>query len=127
MTTELKLIKGYFYEGRLSMDKDFVYELSGGKCKSREHVFLVSKDAYSDLLNKSVKYFDYKYYDSLLENVKNDEADSYLESHRIDIDLERYEFAHLVAGVDKKGIIDRKSTRLNSSHVAISYAVFCLK
>src|SRR5437660_4382564 len=30
----------------------------------------------------------------------------------------------------KKGwrhILDRKSTRLNSSHVAISYAVFCLK
>src|SRR5207253_4735117 len=27
-------------------------------------------------------------------------------------------------GADK---IDRKSTRLNSSHVAISYAVFCLK
>src|SRR5207249_9636104 len=27
-------------------------------------------------------------------------------------------------GADKK---DRKSTRLNSSHVSISYAVFCLK
>src|SRR5690625_5424931 len=26
-----------------------------------------------------------------------------------------------------KGFRDRKSTRLNSSHVAISYAVFCLK
>src|SRR5690625_5848367 len=26
-----------------------------------------------------------------------------------------------------KTITDRKSTRLNSSHVAISYAVFCLK
>src|SRR5437870_10657318 len=26
-----------------------------------------------------------------------------------------------------KVIVDRKSTRLNSSHVAISYAVFCLK
>src|SRR5256885_3853943 len=25
------------------------------------------------------------------------------------------------------GIIDRKSTRLNSSHLVISYAVFCLK
>src|SRR5437870_10659942 len=24
------------------------------------------------------------------------------------------------------GLVDRKSTRLNSSHVAISYAVFCL-
>src|SRR5690554_399599 len=29
-------------------------------------------------------------------------------------------------GVDKK-LLDRKSTRLNSSHVRISYAVFCLK
>src|SRR5690625_1272171 len=30
--------------------------------------------------------------------------------------------------VEKKGsLADRKSTRLNSSHVAISYAVFCLK
>src|SRR5207253_10653625 len=27
----------------------------------------------------------------------------------------------------KYRLIDRKSTRLNSSHVAISYAVFCLK
>src|SRR5690606_41386182 len=27
----------------------------------------------------------------------------------------------------KSGSIDRKSTRLNSSHVKISYAVFCLK
>src|SRR5690606_10403285 len=25
------------------------------------------------------------------------------------------------------GVLDRKSTRLNSSHVKISYAVFCLK
>src|SRR5437868_13142761 len=27
----------------------------------------------------------------------------------------------------RRPIIDRKSTRLNSSHVSISYAVFCLK
>src|SRR5436309_12633516 len=38
-----------------------------------------------------------------------------------------------VVGVDVRGSdpadrqIDRKSTRLNSSHVKISYAVFCLK
>src|SRR5690625_7088162 len=30
-------------------------------------------------------------------------------------------------GVDEFAVGDRKSTRLNSSHVAISYAVFCLK
>src|SRR5690625_6756988 len=28
---------------------------------------------------------------------------------------------------DRLTFLDRKSTRLNSSHVAISYAVFCLK
>src|SRR5690625_6643127 len=36
----------------------------------------------------------------------------------ISIELKRHE-----KSIDK----DRKSTRLNSSHVAISYAVFCLK
>src|SRR5699024_11618212 len=30
-------------------------------------------------------------------------------------------------GAAEIGFIDRKSTRLNSSHVSISYAVFCLK
>src|SRR5690625_6075171 len=36
----------------------------------------------------------------------------------------------LVAGIGGPPgvrLVDRKSTRLNSSHVAISYAVFCLK
>src|SRR5437868_14967712 len=33
-----------------------------------------------------------------------------------------------IAGVKDSGqLLDRKSTRLNSSHVSISYAVFCLK
>src|SRR5690625_1151704 len=49
--------------------------------------------------------------------------------------LDRYEgWPHLYrketikVKVDKKTLnADRKSTRLNSSHVAISYAVFCLK
>src|SRR5689334_24680293 len=34
--------------------------------------------------------------------------------------------AHLQRGLDDDGR-DRKSTRLNSSHSSISYAVFCLK
>src|SRR5690625_6605348 len=37
-----------------------------------------------------------------------------------DIDMNNY-----IAGLQTA--LDRKSTRLNSSHVAISYAVFCLK
>src|SRR2546430_2975654 len=31
------------------------------------------------------------------------------------------------ATLDRLGLVDRKSTRLNSSHSQISYAVFCLK
>src|SRR5256885_7339308 len=33
----------------------------------------------------------------------------------------------LLADLDEAGSLDRKSTRLNSSHLVISYAVFCLK
>src|SRR5690554_7257443 len=33
----------------------------------------------------------------------------------------------VLLGYDKWACPDRKSTRLNSSHVRISYAVFCLK
>src|SRR5690348_18187658 len=33
----------------------------------------------------------------------------------------------LQRGLDRVGPVDRKSTRLNSSHPSISYAVFCLK
>src|SRR5699024_11626973 len=32
-----------------------------------------------------------------------------------------------VVAFPQNGLLDRKSTRLNSSHVSISYAVFCLK
>src|SRR5262245_58750170 len=32
-----------------------------------------------------------------------------------------------IAGAHRIGSLDRKSTRLNSSHLGISYAVFCLK
>src|SRR5699024_11667935 len=34
-----------------------------------------------------------------------------------------HEYGHTIQSL----ILDRKSTRLNSSHVSISYAVFCLK
>src|SRR5690554_7378654 len=33
----------------------------------------------------------------------------------------------VVSQLERKSFPDRKSTRLNSSHVRISYAVFCLK
>src|SRR5437868_7515008 len=44
--------------------------------------------------------------------------------------IEAFNAAHgggVLVRKDARGYSDRKSTRLNSSHVSISYAVFCLK
>src|SRR5690349_4881683 len=41
--------------------------------------------------------------------------------------LHCYVELRVFAGELRIGVLDRKSTRLNSSHVEISYAVFCLK
>src|SRR5690625_1364107 len=46
-----------------------------------------------------------------------------VQAARGEVPLTFFEFGTLAALVN----LDRKSTRLNSSHVAISYAVFCLK
>src|SRR5437870_8944357 len=48
---------------------------------------------------------------------------------RLHDDGRQHVSAPRVASVDhrREDVGDRKSTRLNSSHVAISYAVFCLK
>src|SRR5690606_41362972 len=56
-------------------------------------------------------------------------AQSQLEAHAVVLDAE----ADIRIGLGlqvhhaEDGVKDRKSTRLNSSHVKISYAVFCLK
>src|SRR5438552_7064450 len=39
----------------------------------------------------------------------------------------RDEIRRLGGGLSPRAMLDRKSTRLNSSHQIISYAVFCLK
>ena len=42
-------------------------------------------------------------------------------------DIENKGKVYVIQEVSKFNVIDRKSTRLNSSHGYISYAVFCLK
>src|SRR5699024_12542309 len=52
-------------------------------------------------------------------------------SGRIDPQLIHQEYGRLLGNGEQfqagYQLVDRKSTRLNSSHVSISYAVFCLK
>src|SRR5437773_9413678 len=44
-----------------------------------------------------------------------------------DLRLARVDGPAGIDAVDHEPDVDRKSTRLNSSHITISYAVFCLK
>src|SRR5688572_3915767 len=50
----------------------------------------------------------------------NELGDLYLRQGQYNVALDHYKKAF-------EGFLDRKSTRLNSSHSQISYAVFCLK
>src|SRR5437870_10829706 len=72
---------------------------------------------------------------SLIENIWEGRpgSEKYFEMLRASIERAEQVTAQLVAqagGTNRKRLLpsdlDRKSTRLNSSHVAISYAVFCL-
>src|SRR5690625_3560622 len=62
----------------------------------------------------------------------NEREENWLREYLKGIDQSIYESVFSFASTDLANIYlmqdkDRKSTRLNSSHVAISYAVFCLK
>src|SRR5439155_24778739 len=60
----------------------------------------------------------------VLDAVANEEGES--DRHQEKLEQSSAPFAHRPPH-DSLEQEDRKSTRLNSSHVAISYAVFCLK
>src|SRR3989344_6803066 len=46
---------------------------------------------------------------------------------KVDLALQPSEISATASGQFQTDVVDRKSTRLNSSHMSISYAVFCLK
>src|SRR5690349_24543425 len=50
-----------------------------------------------------------------------------LETGQVDKAVLRRDLIKVISSLGIGEVIDRKSTRLNSSHVEISYAVFCLK
>src|SRR5690625_5878121 len=70
---------------------------------------------------------------------KHPERERFIRANKLGADYEREGLEHVFARQIEReqeheraisrneGTQDRKSTRLNSSHVAISYAVFCLK
>src|SRR2546426_8194187 len=55
-------------------------------------------------------------------------ANGYVEARIANLGTDIFQVSKVpLATTDFQEILDRKSTRLNSSHLVISYAVFCLK
>src|SRR5690625_7001290 len=103
-------------------------------------IYMIEQDHYLLVVNAANTEKDYKWLQTQNENNENviieDVSDSYallalqgplaekILQKVIEIDLSEMKPFSFENNVKFK---DRKSTRLNSSHVAISYAVFCLK
>src|SRR5690625_1401458 len=87
--------------------------------------------SYTDVLNRTTAMFNTGLYtfEQSLERSINELAQKGIQSLFIDRGGHTWSLERYVRTVLKStlGNTDRKSTRLNSSHVAISYAVFCLK
>src|SRR5690625_6747626 len=79
---------------------------------------------YQSLLGKIlIRYVLIKKYNYTLNNI-NIRLSEFGKPYLADKNNVHFNIAH---SHNKVAVIDRKSTRLNSSHVAISYAVFCWK
>src|SRR5690625_7122466 len=76
----------------------------------------------SSITNSETIEYDDENEDGLIEDCQTIEYED-----EYDADIMLFEVEIYFHNKDEKGILDRKSTRLNSSHVASSYAVFCLK
>src|SRR5687768_17898214 len=64
----------------------------------------------------------------VLEHAVHAEADGHLVACRLQVNVRRAVLDGFVNHFQRRAVaLDRKSTRLNSSHGYISYAVFCLK
>src|SRR5690625_7075802 len=64
----------------------------------------------------------------LQQSLKNESGNFKSQMNQLKIEADEVKSSLLKTKHESSGILrDRKSTRLNSSHVAISYAVFCLK
>src|SRR5690625_5105006 len=110
-----------------TIDSWLIYKLTGGKV----HVTDYSNASRTLMFN----IYDLQWDDELLEILDIPKSmlpevkeSSEIYGHTVDYHFfgEEVPIAG-IAGDQQSALLDRKSTRLNSSHVAISYAVFCLK
>src|SRR5699024_12228150 len=100
-------------------------------CKTTENK-LVNHDNFQ-VLNKDILQFkfpknqSYKIFGNIPYNISTDIIRKVVFESIADESYLIVEYGFAKRLLNTKRSLDRKSTRLNSSHVSISYAVFCLK
>src|SRR5690348_15515555 len=95
---------------------------TGGTCATRFSSVLTPERVVTIAAKFEIEYL--QYLDAEGKEVRKD-----LPAFAKDLDhmVELYKLMLSTRVFDAKSVADRKSTRLNSSHPSISYAVFCLK
>src|SRR5699024_11709508 len=100
-----------------------IYKFNIGQNENISSLCQISNNLYNqalyifrETLSKEDKWLSYFELDDIMKNTKNLDGD-------INYRLLKAQCSQQVLRI----LEDRKSTRLNSSHVSISYAVFCLK
>src|SRR5690606_40515541 len=83
---------------------------------------------YTTLFRSYVRWTEQRNFEAVLDMLASRQVTPEpLISHRFDLEEATQAYALISGEEPSLGVLDRKSTRLNSSHVKISYAVFCLK
>src|SRR3712207_6724805 len=103
----------------INQQKKAYIERIGSECQAEEIPFFLELLTYDEAIldNQSVAF-------AKLKAHKVNEAMKVFSAERFGVDVLKVEVPVNMAYVEG---LDRKSTRLNSSHANISYAVFCLK
>src|SRR5205807_9290263 len=79
---------------------------------------------YTTLFRSNAQKFRNRWYHSGDYGLRDKEGNYYFRSRKDDLIIKGGE---KIYPAEIENVLDRKSTRLNSSHLVISYAVFCLK
>src|SRR5699024_11558043 len=94
--------------------RDWSSDVCSSDLKPRQKTLLISMSTLIKLVN----------HEKIPQCLLNQTNVVFLVAHMNDSIIGRQ---YIYSILDKRPRIDRKSTRLNSSHVSTSYAVFCLK
>src|SRR5690554_6562075 len=109
---------------KLSLSKGDLVQFIEDTCRSFSDLFDSKKIHFSfdSKVSAYLTHFDHDKMEKIVFNLLSNAAKSTPEGGRVAVALEASVPGEIILTVK-----DRKSTRLNSSHVRISYAVFCLK